>query len=36
MHDIENATGKDIAGDVIRFIEKNAKKGKTGTKGGHK
>ncbi len=36
LEGIENATGKDIAGDVIRFIEKNAKKGKTGTKGGHK
>lgn len=36
LEGIENATGKDIAGDVITFIEKNAKKGKTGTKGGHK
>lgn len=36
LEGIETATGKDIAGDVIKFIEKNAKKGKTGTKGGHK
>ena len=36
LEGIETATGKDIAGDVIRFIEKTAKKGKTGTKGGHK
>ena len=36
LEGIEKATGKDIAGDVIRFIEKTAKKGKTGTKGGHK
>lgn len=36
LEGIETATGKDVAGDVISFIEKNAKKGKTGTKGGHK
>jgi ribosomal protein S6--L-glutamate ligase len=36
LEGIEKATEKDIAGDVIRFIEKTAKKGKTGTKGGHK
>ncbi len=36
LEGIETATGKDIAGDIIRFIEKTAKKGKTATKGGHK
>jgi len=36
LEGIETATGKDVAGDVIGFIEKNARKGKTGTKGGHK
>ena len=36
LEGIETATGKDVAGDVVGFIEKNAKKGKTGTKGGHK
>ncbi len=36
LEGIENATSKDIAGDVIKFIEKTAKKGKTGTKGGGK
>jgi ribosomal protein S6--L-glutamate ligase len=36
LEGIETATGKDVAGNVITFIEKNAKKGKTGTKGGHK
>ena len=36
LEGIETATGKDVAGNVIGFIEKNAKKGKTGTKGGHK
>ncbi|MFT5394897.1 MAG: ribosomal protein S6--L-glutamate ligase [Gammaproteobacteria bacterium] len=36
LEGIETATGKDVAGNVISFIEKNAKKGKTGTKGGHK
>ncbi|MFT5426770.1 MAG: ribosomal protein S6--L-glutamate ligase [Gammaproteobacteria bacterium] len=36
LEGIETATGKDIARDIIRFIEKTAKKGKTGTKGGHK
>jgi ribosomal protein S6--L-glutamate ligase len=36
LEGIEKATEKDIASDVIRFIEKTAKKGKTGTKGGHK
>jgi ribosomal protein S6--L-glutamate ligase len=33
LEGIENATGKDIAGMVIEFIEKNAKRGKTKTKG---
>ena len=33
LEGIEKATGKDIAGDVIAFIERTAKKGKTGTKG---
>lgn len=36
LEGIENATNKDIAGSIIQFIEKTAKKGKTGTKGGHK
>ena len=30
---IEKATGKDIAGEIIKFIEKTAKPGKTGTRG---
>lgn len=30
---IEQATGKDIAGLIIRFLEKNAKEGKTRTRG---
>lgn len=34
LEGIENATGKDIAGMIIQFLEKNAKKGKTKTKGG--
>ena len=34
LEGIENATGKDIAGMIIQFMEKNAKKGKTKTKGG--
>jgi len=33
LEGIENASGKDIAGMVIKFIEKNAKKGKTRTRG---
>ncbi|MAT65746.1 MAG: 30S ribosomal protein S6--L-glutamate ligase [Gammaproteobacteria bacterium] len=33
LEGIECATGKDIAGMIIQFIEKNAKFGKTGTKG---
>lgn len=35
LEGIEGATGKDVAGMVIQFIEKNAKKGRTKTKGGH-
>lgn len=34
LEGIENATGKDIAGQVIQFIEKNHKYGKTRTRGG--
>jgi len=34
LEGIEAATGKDIAGTIIQFMEKNAKKGKTKTKGG--
>ena len=34
LEGIEKATEKDIAGTIIQFMEKNAKKGKTGTKGG--
>ncbi len=30
---IEKATGKDIAGQIIEFMEKNAKQGKTKTRG---
>jgi ribosomal protein S6--L-glutamate ligase len=30
---IEEATGKDVAGMIIKFIEKQAKPGKTGTRG---
>jgi ribosomal protein S6--L-glutamate ligase len=33
LEGIENATGKDIAGMIIDFIEKNAKVGKTKTRG---
>lgn len=33
LQGIENATGKDVAGMIIQFMEKNAKKGKTRTKG---
>ena len=33
LEGIENATGKDIAGMIIEFIEKNAKKGRTRTRG---
>ncbi len=33
LEGIENATGKDVAGMIIEFIEKNARKGRTGTRG---
>jgi ribosomal protein S6--L-glutamate ligase len=33
LHGIESATGKDIAGQIIEFIEKNAKQGRTRTRG---
>ncbi|HEX5644589.1 MAG TPA: 30S ribosomal protein S6--L-glutamate ligase, partial [Erythrobacter sp.] len=33
LEGIEMATGKDVAGMIIRFIEENAKAGKTKTKG---
>lgn len=35
LEGIESATGKDIASTIIQFMEKNARKGKTKTKGGH-
>ncbi|NQV58925.1 MAG: 30S ribosomal protein S6--L-glutamate ligase [Alphaproteobacteria bacterium] len=33
LEGIENATGIDVAGDIIKFIEKNAKPNKTKTRG---
>ena len=33
LQGIEDATGKDIAGMIIKFLENNARKGKTRTKG---
>jgi len=33
LEGIEKATGKDIAAKVIEFMEKNAKAGKTKTRG---
>ena len=33
LEGIENATGKDVAGMIYQFIEKNAKHGKTRTRG---
>jgi len=33
LEGIEKATGKDIAGQIIDYIEKNARDGKTKTKG---
>jgi len=33
LEGIENATEKDVAGTIIEFIEKNAKQGKTATRG---
>ncbi len=35
LEGIETATGKDIADLIIQFMEKNARQGKTKTKGGH-
>ena len=34
LEGIETVTGKDVAGAIIQFLEKNAKRGKTKTKGG--
>ena len=34
LEGIENATGKDIATMIIQFLEKNAKQGRTRTRGG--
>lgn len=33
LEGIESATGKDVAGQIIQFIEANASPGKTKTKG---
>jgi len=33
LEGIENATGKDVAGMIVQFLEKNAKRGRTRTKG---
>ena len=33
LEGIETATGKDVAGIIIKFIEKNARAGKTKTRG---
>jgi len=33
LEGVEKATGKDIAGMIIAFIERNAKDGQTKTKG---
>jgi len=33
LEGVEKATGKDIAGMIIEFIERNAKDGQTKTKG---
>ena len=33
LEGVENATGIDVAGKIIEFIEKNAKQGRTQTKG---
>jgi ribosomal protein S6--L-glutamate ligase len=33
LEGIEGATGKDVAGMIVEFIEKNAKKGRTRTRG---
>lgn len=34
LEGLENATGVDVAGKIIEFLEKNARAGRTGTKGG--
>jgi ribosomal protein S6--L-glutamate ligase len=34
LEGIETATGKDVAGTIIEFLEKNARVGNTRTKGG--
>ncbi|MDX1443452.1 MAG: 30S ribosomal protein S6--L-glutamate ligase [Gammaproteobacteria bacterium] len=34
LEGIETATGKDVAGQIVSFVEKNQKPGKTKTKGG--
>jgi ribosomal protein S6--L-glutamate ligase len=33
LEGIEKATGKDVAGMIIQFIEKNARPGRTKTRG---
>jgi ribosomal protein S6--L-glutamate ligase len=33
LEGIEKATGRDVAGIIIEFVEKNAKHGKTRTRG---
>jgi len=33
LEGIESATGKDVAGAIIQFLEKNAKPGRTRTRG---
>jgi ribosomal protein S6--L-glutamate ligase len=33
LEGIEKATGKDVAGMIIEFIEKNARPGRTKTRG---
>lgn len=35
LEGIETTTGRDIASSIIQFIEKNARRGKTKTKGGY-
>ena len=34
LEGIENSTGKDVAGMIIEFIQKNARRGRTRTRGG--
>lgn len=33
LEGIERATGKDIAGEIVQFVERHAKKGRTRTRG---